>query len=117
MKTRVLSIAAMAVATTLSFGEEGQKPKGPGKGKRPNAERIFKRLDTNGDGSLSLEEFKAGPRAQKNPEKAEQIFAKMDSDSSGGVSLEEFKNFRPPHPPRKGGGKGKGGDAPQAPTE
>jgi hypothetical protein len=117
MKTRIYTIGMLAVATALCYGQEGEKPKGPGKGKHPKAEQVFKKIDTNGDGSLSLEEFKAGPRAQKNPEKAEQIFKKMDADSSGGVSLEEFKNFRPPHPPRKGGGKGKGGDAPKAPNE
>lgn len=117
MKTRMYMIGAMAIATTLCLGEEGSKPKGPGKGKHPKAEQVFKKMDTNGDASLSLDEFKASPRAQKKPEMAEKIFNKMDSDSSGGVSLEEFKNFRPPHPPGKGGGKGKGGDAPKAPNE
>ena len=114
-------IGALAIATTLCFGQEGQKPKEPGKGKHPKAEQVFKKMDTNADNSLSLEEFKAGPRAKKSPDKADQIFKKMDSDSSGGVSLEEFKSFRPANPPGKGGGKGKGkgkgGDAPKAPNE
>ena len=112
MKTCIYTLGAMAIAASLCFGQDGEPPKGPGKGKRPNPEEIFKKLDTNNDASLSLDEFKAGPRAQKNPAKAEEIFKKMDADSSGGVSLEEFKSFRPPHPPRKG----KGDDAP-APTE
>jgi hypothetical protein len=116
MKTCIFTLGAMAIAASLCFGQDGEPSKGKGKGKRPNPEKIFKKLDSNNDASLSLDEFKAAPRAQKKPEKAEKVFAKMDSDSSGGVTFEEFKSFRPPHPPRKHGGKGKGGDA-AAPTE
>lgn len=109
MKTTVTLLSAMALAATLSFAQEqpdGPKkgPGGPGK-ERPSPEKIFEKLDTNKDSSLSLDEFKAGPRAQKDPSKAEEIFKKIDADNSGGVSLEEFKAHRP----AKGGGHGKGG--------
>ena len=128
MKTCIHTLGAMAIAASLCFGQDGQPPKspggsgGPGKGNHPKPEEIFKKLDTNSDGSLSLDEFKAGPRAQKDPAKAEEIFKKIDSDSSGSVSLEEFKAHRPPHPPGgpgkgKGKGKGEGGAPPPAPAE
>lgn len=79
----------MAVAASFSFAAE--TPKGPEKGKRPNPEKLFKKLDTDNSGSLSLDEFKASPMGKRNPDKAEQIFNKMDTDSADGVSLEEFK--------------------------
>ena len=77
-------------------------------------EQIFKKLDTNADKLLSLDEFKASPMAKKNPEKAEEIYKKIDADSNNEVTLEEFKAHRqPPHGDRPGKGKGKPpGDAP-----
>lgn len=111
MKTCVQTLSIMAITAALSFGQDAPKgpkgPKGPG-GQRPSPEKVFARLDADGDGEVTLEEFKANPRAQRNPERAGEIFSKMDLDSSGGVSFEEFKSHRPPHPPGKGGKGGKG---------
>lgn len=120
MKHCIHILGALAIATSLTFAQdEPQGPKGPkgpggpgGPGKRPNPEEIFKKLDADSNGSLSLEEFKASPRAQKDPDKAEQAFKKMDADSDGGVTLEEFKKARPPRGPGgpgKGRGPGQGG--------
>ena len=99
----------MAVATSLICAEDAPKgpkgPKKPGKG-RPDAEAIFKKLDADSSGSVSLAEFKAGPRAKENPEKAEEIFKKIDKDANGELSLAEFKGMRPPGRD----GKGKRGD-------
>jgi hypothetical protein len=97
MKICIQTLGIMIVAASLSYGQDGPK-KGH---KPPNPEAAFKKLDANSDASVSLEEFKASPRAQKNAEKAEEIFKKIDADSSGGVSFEEFKAHRPAHPPRK----------------
>lgn len=52
-------------------------------------EEYFKKLDANGDGKLSLAEFKGkaeGDRAAKMEER----FKKMDKNSDGSVTLEEF---------------------------
>ena len=84
----------LAIAASFSYGEEA--PAKPDKPKHPNPEEMFKKLDTNSDGSISLEEFKASPKAQKDPAKAEERFKKMDADSNGSVSLEEFKAAGPP---------------------
>lgn len=111
MKSYIHILGALAVATSLTCAQdEGQKPKGPKGPKRPNPEEMFKKLDTNSDDSISLDEFKAGPMAQRNPDKAEEVFKKLDKDSSGGLSLEEFKKGRPPRPPGGGRGPGKGGE-------
>ena len=122
MKTCMFTLGAMALATSLILAQEGpggpDKGKGPGKGKRPNPEQIFKKLDTDANNSISLDEFKASPMAQRDEAKAEEIYKKIDADSDGAVTLEEFKSHRPPH--RKGGpdgpgkGKGKGKAGPPA---
>jgi hypothetical protein len=111
MKTCINTISALALAASISFAQEGPKgPKGPGgpKGPRPNLEEVFKKLDADSSGSVSLDEFKASPRAQANPERAEGVFKKIDKDSDGAVTLEEFKSHRPPHGRPSGEGKGPG---------
>ena len=105
MKPLVTTLSILALATTLSFAQE--KPAGPPPAERkprPTAEEIFKKLDTNNDGVLSLEEFKAGPMGKKDPAKAEEIYKKMDVNADGKVTLEEFKAYRPHRDASKGNG-------------
>ena len=115
MKTTIATLSALAIATSLSFAQD--KPPGPPKGadKRPSPEGIFKKIDTDKNGSINLEEFKATPRGQKDAVKAEEIFKKIDADSDGKITPEEFKAKRPPHAPGKGGKAGKGEKTPPAP--
>lgn len=106
MKTKLIisTLGALALATTLASAED--KPAGPGG--RPGHHQpgeIFKKLDTNNDGSISEAEFKAGPRAQKDPARAAEIFKKMDKDNNGSVTKEEIKAGRPHGGPGKGRGR------------
>jgi hypothetical protein len=126
MKTIIHTFGIIAATASLTFGQD-QPPRGPGgpgapggpRGPRPAPEEVFKKLDTSGDGTISLDEFKAGPMAQKNPQKAEEIFAKIDIDSNGSVTLEEFKAHRPERRPGQGPGKRKGRPegAPEPPAD
>jgi len=120
MKRTLSILSALAFATTLALADD--KPAAPapgapaapgGKGDRPAPEEIFKKLDTNGDGFISLDEFKAGPRAQKDPAKAEEAFKKMDTDGDGKLSLEEFKAGHHGGP----GGHKPGGKPPEKPAD
>lgn len=109
MKPFITTLAALAIATSLSSAQTNTPPAPQGcsgKGKHPSAEQIFKKLDTNGDGFLSLAEFKARPKAQENPARAEAVFKKIDTNSDGKISLDELKAFRAAH---RHGAHGKGG--------
>ena len=99
MKTCIQTLGILALATSLSFGEEAAEAK---KGGDPA--KAFAKTDSNSDGSVSLEEFKASPRGVKMADKAEGMFKKMDADSNGSLSADEFKAG-----PAKGGKGGKGG--------
>jgi len=109
MKPILLSLLAVPFLAVAVQAEEA-KPAKPDKPK-PDPEAAYKKLDANADGKLTLEEFKAGPRWKKEPEKAEGVFKKRDKDSSGDISLDEFtaKLDKPAKP-----GKGKDG-APKEP--
>jgi hypothetical protein len=98
MKICIQTLGIMCIAASLSYGEDAPKQGGR---KHRDPEKVFNKLDSDGNGAVSLEEFKASPRAQKNPAKAEEIFKKIDADGNGGINLEEFKAHRPNHPPRK----------------
>ncbi len=74
---------------------------------------MFKKLDADSNGAISLEEFKAGPRGQRNPERAEAVFKKIDADSDGKVTLEEFKAHRPERMRQRGGRDPKPPEAPE----
>lgn len=83
----------VVVLSLLAFSQvNAQEKKG-----RQNPEEAFKKLDTNKDEKISLEEFKARPvRAKEGDENKkaadpEKAFARKDTNSDGFISLEEFK--------------------------
>lgn len=59
----------------------------------------YSQTDTDGDGSLTLEEFTAGA-PQGAPDNIEDIFSQLDTNGDGGLSEDEFlagpKGHRPP---------------------
>lgn len=86
--TSILSI--LALAATLNAAEGDKKPEA-GKKKAPaNPEEVFKKLDKDGNGSISKEEFLASPQGKKDAAKATEMFGKKDKNSDGSLSKEEF---------------------------
>jgi len=97
MKSIIPLLAVLAIGSTLALADD--KPAAPAAGaadattpakpKRDPAES-FKKLDTNGDGKLTLEEFLAGPQGKKDPDKAKAYFQKIDKDNTGSITLEQW---------------------------
>ena len=73
----------------------GAVPATPEKPSMTRAEIFFKKLDTDKDGALTLEEFKADPSGHKNPVITEQYFKRLDKDADGKLTLEEVTPRRP----------------------
>ena len=76
----------------LTFeGGAGAAPssKGSAKPKR-DWEQRFKKLDTNGDGQLTLAELLAGSAGQRAPKKTEAFFKTMDKQNRGSVTLDQW---------------------------
>jgi len=62
-------------------------------------EERFQEMDTNGDGKVSLEEYKEDVKRRTDPsrldralQRAESRFKEIDKNHDGFISLEEYKN-------------------------
>ncbi len=58
---------------------------------RPDPEKVFAKLDANGDGKLSLEEYIAPAKTEEIKQKRTENFKRLDKDGDGFLTLEEFK--------------------------
>ncbi len=106
-------ILATVIVSGLAFSlqaEEGDKGKGKGKGDpAARADAMIKKLDTDGNSTLSKTEFAAGPQAEKMKAKEgmlDKFFAARDTNSDGELDKAELSK-----PVQGGKGKGpKGGE-------
>lgn len=91
MKFTSTLLIAFSLSASVCFAEDA--PAAPAAGEKPkrDMDAMFKKLDADGNGSISLDEFKAGGMGKKDPAKAEEFFKKKDKDANGSLSLEEFK--------------------------
>jgi len=80
---RAVRVAVACCLAVPAVAADGDK-------KAPNPEKVFQKRDANGDGSLSLEEFKAG-MPEKALTRADARFKKLDANGDGKLSLDEFK--------------------------
>ncbi len=115
MKKLALAALALALFTGApTFAEDAPAPApAPGgdhpKGDHPkmDPEAIFKHIDADGDGKITLAELKASKKFKDAPDKAEPAFKEMDANGDGSVTLEEFKAHLAKH---HGDHHDKGGD-------
>lgn len=101
MKRNILTVAVI-VSTILLFEScksAQQKNKQEGKHrKRPTAEQLIEKMDTNEDGLISVKEAR-GPLAEN--------FTKIDENEDGFLSLEELENMpEPSHNNQRGNHSG-----------
>ncbi len=106
MKTIPVSLiltGILAQVAALAQAPEASEPppQRGGGGKRgqhaPPMER-WKAADRNGDGSISMEEFKGMPRIQNLPdEKRENLFKRLDKDADGRLGRQEIARMGRPH--------------------
>lgn len=89
MKAITSILAILALAATVNAADT-KKPAAEGAKKKPNPEEMFKRLDKDGNGSVSKEEYMASPGAKKDEAKAAERFGKMDKNGDGSLSKEEM---------------------------
>ncbi len=107
-KAFLLAAFAIGLAITGADAQDGKNLKG--KLGKADKGKVFEKLDANGDGKLSKEEFKTGFDKvkelieQKGGDKAKKITEKMDVDKAfekadtnkdGSISKEEYEKFEP----------------------
>jgi Ca2+-binding EF-hand superfamily protein len=77
------ALVMLGLGFSVATASAADKPKA-------SPEDLFKRLDTNSDGKLTLEEF-IGKRTGEAADKAKANFPKFDKNSDGALDLDEFK--------------------------
>jgi Ca2+-binding EF-hand superfamily protein len=82
-------VAALAIVCLVGLSGAVSAQEEPQQ-KKKSPEKTFAKLDTDGNGSLSLEEY-VGKKEGDAVAKAEANFKKLDKDSDGSLTLEEFK--------------------------
>jgi Ca2+-binding EF-hand superfamily protein len=92
----VVLAVCLAVVGNVSAQDKEKKDK-----KCPD--EIFKKLDKDASGDLTVEEFVAHAKDDAGKQKATERFKKIDKDGNGKVTLDEFKAV----PEKKHGGKEK----------
>lgn len=67
--------------------------------------RMIERLDTDGDGAISIEELTARSEEHGDGRRGQRFFGRLDTDGDGAISAEEYAEA----PDRGGFGRGHGG--------
>jgi len=95
----------------LSRGELRKPGNPPPGGPPPEPMQRLWELDTDRSGGVSLEEFRAGPLAEKlPPERIQKIFQRLDRDGDGQITPKDR-----PEPPRRGREGPRRGERPEGP--
>src|SRR5262245_19395130 len=92
--TAAALVLAMAAGVRAADGDEKKPGARPGFGGGNLVERMFKRLDADGNGKLTRDEVKNAGQGRLNVgEVIGKAFDKLDADKSGDLSADEFKKF------------------------
>jgi Ca2+-binding EF-hand superfamily protein len=80
----LVAALAFAVLSPAAVMAQEIKPK-------MDPEKVFKRRDADGDGSISEDEFLAAAKEDKQKDMMKKRFGKIDANGDGKLSLDEFK--------------------------
>src|SRR4051794_3480178 len=87
-------IATVIVVPTDTWGDDPPPKFDPA--------NLFRRLDADGDGKLSRDEFRTfvanAPRFKDQPELARGLFDRLDTNRDGFLSLDEFRRITEQRP-------------------
>jgi Ca2+-binding EF-hand superfamily protein len=95
------TLCLLSVTGLLAAGPNATA--GGKKAKGDKVEAMFKKLDTDGDGSLSKDEFAKITELHKKSDAAkgkgkgkhvDQLFSKLDADGDGKLTLDEFRKIK-----------------------
>jgi Ca2+-binding EF-hand superfamily protein len=92
MKTPLALVALFCSCTLMSFADEASS--------KARLEQLFKNFDANGDGGITLDEYKAGMVGQMAPERVATVFKQKDRNSDGKLTLAELL-YHPEEPVKK----------------
>ena len=84
MKLQIISLLLLSAITAFAAAENNDREQG--RGKPPSPEEFIERLDTDGDGKVSQDEFD-GP---------DEHFTKCDSNGDGYITEDEAPSGPPP---------------------
>lgn len=88
-KTLKIGLFVMAVASFSFVGAQEKLTQN-----KVDSQKMFTHIDTDANGSISLEEFKAN--RMKDPSKKVQVekrFSQIDTDANGSIDKKEFQTF------------------------
>ncbi|MEX2578337.1 MAG: EF-hand domain-containing protein [Verrucomicrobiales bacterium] len=93
-KILIATVVAAGLSVGLSHADDAKKGKGKADPAK-RAEMMLKKLDTDESGTLSKEEFAAGPMAKQLTEKrgadaVDKVFAMRDANKDGELDKEEL---------------------------
>ena len=87
-----ISLVSFVPVVLANAADDATKPKDAPNKAAEMAEKNFKAMDKDGDGVLTLDEFKGTRKKPAAVEQAEQMFKLIDADGDGKLTLAEFIN-------------------------
>lgn len=100
--------AALVRKTLDDFEKKMGSAGGAPGGDKPDAAEMFKKLDSNGDGKLTKEEFVAGKPDNVTSDQAGALYDSLAQGKTDGLTQDEFTSAMASQKPPSGGGGGGG---------
>ena len=94
----LVAVVASCIAAGSAWAQDGKKK---GDKPKPTPEEVFKKLDKENQGKVTLAEFTARAKDPQKKEALEKRFKALDKNNDGVLTLDEFKAGMKAHGDRK----------------